>query len=90
MIDACKALDYGITNKVVPLEDLIDSAKKMAYKIIKNSPMAIASAIQCINANYTSGIDGLAYEVNAFGNCFGTKDFTEGTRAFLEKRKANF
>lgn len=90
MIDASKALDYGITNKVVPLEDLIDSAKKMAYKIIKNSPMAIATAIQCINANYTSGIDGLAYEVNAFGNCFGTKDFTEGTHAFLEKRKANF
>ena len=90
MIDACKALDYGITNKVVPLEDLIDSTKKMAYKIIKNSPTAIASAIQCINANYTSGVDGLAYEVNAFGNCFGTTDFTEGTRAFLEKRKANF
>ena len=90
MIDASKALDYGITNKVVPLEDLIDSAKKMAYKIIKNSPMAIATAIQCINANYTSGVDGLAYEVNAFGNCFGTTDFTEGTRAFLEKRKANF
>ena len=90
MIDASKALDYGITNKVVPLEDLIDSAKKMAYKIIKNSPMAIATAIQCINANYTSGVDGLAYEVNAFGNCFGTEDFTEGTRAFLEKRKANF
>ena len=90
MIDASKALDYGITNKVVPLEDLIDSAKKMAYKIIKNSPMAIATAIKCINANYTSGVDGLAYEVNAFGNCFGTKDFTEGTRAFLEKRKANF
>jgi len=90
MINASKALDYGITNKVVPLEDLIDSAKKMAYKIIKNSPMAIATAIQCINANYTSGVDGLAYEVNAFGNCFGTTDFTEGTRAFLEKRKANF
>ena len=90
MINASKALDYGITNKVVPLEDLIDSAKKMAYKIIKNSPMAIATAIQCINANYTSGVDGLAYEVNAFGNCFGTTDFTEGTRAFLEKRKAIF
>ena len=90
MINASKALDYGITNKVVPLEDLINSAKKMAYKIIKNSPMAIATAIQCINANYTSGVDGLAYEVNAFGNCFGTTDFTEGTHAFLEKRKANF
>tara|TARA_B100000214_G_C23950642_1_gene620317 strand:+ start:902 stop:1675 length:774 start_codon:yes stop_codon:yes gene_type:complete len=90
MIDAATALNYGITNKVVPLEELIETAKKMAKKIIKNSPMAIAKAIQCINANYTSGVDGLAFEVNAFGDCFGTPDFKEGTSAFLEKRKADF
>ena len=90
MIDAATALNYGITNKVVPIEGLIKTAKKMAKKIIKNSPMAIAKAIQCINANYTSGVDGLAFEVNAFGDCFGTPDFKEGTGAFLEKRKADF
>jgi len=90
MIDAATALNYGITNKVVPLEELIETAKKMAKKIIKNSPMAIAKAIQCINANYTSGVDGLAFEVDAFGECFGTPDFKEGTSAFLEKRKADF
>ena len=90
MIDAATALNYGITNKVVPIEGLIESAKKMAKKIIKNSPMAVAKAIQCINANYTSGVDGLAFEVNAFGDCFGTPDFKEGTGAFLEKRKADF
>ena len=90
MIDAATALNYGITNKVVPIEGLIETAKKMAKKIIKNSPMAIAKAIQCINANYTSGADGLAFEVNAFGDCFGTPDFKEGTSAFLEKRKADF
>ena len=90
MIDAATALNYGITNKVVPLGELIEAAKKMAKKIIKNSPMAIAKAIQCINANYTSGVDGLEFEVNAFGDCFGTSDFKEGTSAFLEKRKADF
>lgn len=90
MIDAATALNYGITNKVVPLEELMEAAKKMAKKIIKNSPMAVAKAIQCINANYTSGVDGLAFEVNAFGDCFGTPDFKEGTSAFLEKRKADF
>ena len=90
MIDTATALNYGITNKVVPIEGLIKTAKKMAKKIIKNSPMAIAKAIQCINANYTSGVDGLAFEVNAFGDCFGTPDFKEGTSAFLEKRKADF
>ena len=90
MIDAGTALNYGITNKVVPLEELMEAAKKMAKKIIKNSPMAIAKAIECINANYTSGINGLSFEVEAFGECFGTPDFKEGTKAFLEKRKANF
>lgn len=90
MIDAATALSYGITNKVVPIEELIETAKKMAKKIIKNSPMAIAKAIQCINANYTSGVDGLAFEVSAFGDCFGTSEFKEGTSAFLEKRKADF
>ena len=90
MIDAATALSYGITNKVVPIEELIETAKKMAKKIIKNSPMAIAKAIRCINANYTSGVDGLAFEVNAFGDCFGTPEFKEGTSAFLEKRKADF
>jgi len=90
MIDAATALNYGITNKIVPLEELMEAAKKMAKKIIKNSPVAIATAIQCINANYTSGVDGLAFEIDAFGECFGTADFKEGTRAFLEKRKADF
>ena len=49
-----------------------------------------ATAIQCVNANYAPGVDGMAYEINAFGNCFGTEDFAEGTRAFIEKRKADF
>ena len=88
MINASKALDYGITNNVVPLKVNCFS-KKMAQKIIKNSPMAVATAIQCINANYANGVDGMAYEINAFGNCFGTEDFHEGTRTFL-KKKAGF
>ena len=32
----------------------------------------------------------MAYEINAFGNCFGTDDFTEGTQAFIEKEKLIF
>ena len=90
MIDAETALAYGITTKVVPLMELMPAALKMAKKILRNSPMALGSAIKCVNANYTSGVDGLAYEVEAFGECFGTEDFKEGTIAFLEKRRANF
>jgi enoyl-CoA hydratase len=90
MIDAETALAYGITTKVVPLMELMPAALKMAKKILRNSPMAVGTAIKCVNANYTSGVDGLAYEVEAFGECFGTEDFKEGTTAFLEKRRANF
>ena len=90
MIDASTALKYGITTVVVPQEDLIDTAKKMANKIMKNAPSALTKAIQCINASYSHEIDGFDYEIDAFGSCFDTPDFKEGTKAFLEKRKANF
>jgi len=90
MVDAKTALSYGITTKVVPLEELLPTALKTAKKILKNAPSALASAIKCVNANYEADVDGLYYEVNAFGTCFGTADFKEGTSAFLEKRRANF
>jgi enoyl-CoA hydratase len=65
-------------------------AEKIASKIMRNSPLAIASAIKAVNANFKDGINGYEVEIEQFGNCFGTDDFEEGTTAFLEKRKANF
>ncbi len=90
MIDAQKALSYGLVNHVTSLEELIPFAHKIASKINKNSPMAIAAAIVAINAGYEDGENGFDEEVTQFGKCFGTADFKEGTQAFLEKRKANF
>ncbi len=90
MIDSKTALHYGLVNHVVPSLELLTKANDIAKKIIKNSPMALSSAIKAVNANYTDGVSGFAEEIKLFGECFGTKDFTEGTTAFLEKRKANF
>ncbi len=90
MIDAKTALHYGLVNHVVHPTDLLNTATDLAKKIIKNSPMALAAAIKALNANYQDGVNGYAEEIRLFGECFGTKDFTEGTNAFLEKRKANF
>lgn len=90
MIDANKALDYGLVNHVTTQEDLMPLAEKIAGKIMQNSSVAIRGAIQAINANFKDGVDGYQVEIEAFGNCFGTADFTEGTTAFLEKRKADF
>ncbi|MFM8962358.1 MAG: enoyl-CoA hydratase/isomerase family protein, partial [Sphingomonadales bacterium] len=77
-------------NAVVDQSELLASAEAMAEKICNNSPMAIAAAIRCVNAGFQSGVNGYQTEIEEFGKCFGTKDFKEGTTAFLEKRKPNF
>ncbi|WP_179353455.1 enoyl-CoA hydratase/isomerase family protein [Winogradskyella vidalii] len=90
MIDADKALNYGLVNHVVEQDELLPLAEKIASKIMRNSSVAIAEAIHAINANYETGVNGFDVEIEAFGNCFGTEDFVEGTTAFLGKRKAEF
>ena len=90
MIDAQQALSYGLVNHVTSLEALLPFCEKLANKISRNSSVAISAAIKSINANFQDGINGFETEIEAFGACFGTKDFKEGTAAFLEKRKANF
>lgn len=90
MIDAQKAFRYGLVNEVVVQEELLPLCKKMASCISNNSSVAISYAIKAVNAGFSSSVDGYVEEIKAFGACFGTKDFKEGTTAFLEKRKANF
>jgi len=90
MIDANQALNYGLVNHVTTQEELLPFCEKIAVKIMRNSPVAIGSAIKAINANFKNDVDGFEVEISEFGNCFGTQDFKEGTSAFLEKRKANF
>tara|TARA_R110002049_G_scaffold21057_5_gene77548 strand:+ start:15567 stop:16349 length:783 start_codon:yes stop_codon:yes gene_type:complete len=90
MIDATEALNYGLVNHVTTQDQLLPLCEKIAAKISRNSSVAISAAIKAINANFEDGVDGFDVEVTEFGNCFGTKDFAEGTTAFLEKRNADF
>ena len=90
MITADDANRIGLVNHVVPQSELLDFCAGIAQKIIKNSPFAIGQAIKCVNANFKDGVNGFETEIKAFGKCFGTTDFKEGTTAFLEKRKAVF
>lgn len=90
MISADEAYQWGLVNHVCTLDELKDLAGKIAGKILKNSPMAIASAIRSINAQSAKDVDGFQVEKEEFGKCFGTSEFKEGTTAFIEKRKANF
>ena len=90
MIKADEALSWGLVNHVVELESLMEKAEEIAGKILNNSATAVASAIKSVNANFQDGINGFDIEIEEFGKCFGTKDFNEGTTAFMEKRKPNF
>jgi len=90
MIDAHQALSYGLVNHVTTQEELLPLCEKIGGKISRNSSVAISAAIKAINANDVDGVDGFEVEINAFGTCFGTDDFAEGTTAFLQKRKAEF
>ena len=90
MIAADEALRIGLVNHVVAQEELLTFCNGIAQKIARNSPTAIGLAIKAVNSNFKDGENGFETEIKAFGKCFGTEDFKEGTTAFLEKRKAVF
>ncbi|MDB0012776.1 enoyl-CoA hydratase-related protein [Schleiferiaceae bacterium] len=90
MIDAATALNYGLVNAVVPQEALQATAENMALGFMKNSIVAMGFAVEAVNAGMLEGAIGYDVEVQAFGDCFETADFKEGTKAFLEKRKPEF
>lgn len=90
MVSAEDAYRTGLVNHVVIQAGLLEFCNELGQKIIKNSPLAISNAIKAVNANFKDGENGYQTEIKAFGKCFGTEDFKEGTTAFLEKRKAVF
>ena len=90
MIPAKEGLQWGLVNHVVPAEQLLSTTLELASKIARNSPTALGAAIRAVNAGYEPGANGMQREIEEFGKCFGTADFTEGTTAFMEKRKPEF
>ncbi len=89
-IDAETAVNYGLLNRAVPADSLMETCLKLASTIGKQSPSAIRSAIRAVNAGLKNPVEGFNREIEEFGSCFGTADFSEGTRAFLEKRPPEF
>ena len=90
VINAEKALSYGLVNYIVTQEELLPLCNEIATNISCNSSVAIKYAIKAINSGFKEGVNGYRSEIKYFGRCFGTADFKEGTTAFLNKRKANF
>jgi enoyl-CoA hydratase len=90
-IDAERARVLGIVNRVVAPEKLDGEIAAVADQLAASAPIALAGILDAILTGSECAIDqGLDYEAQAFGNCFATDDMREGTKAFIERRKAVF
>lgn len=90
-IDADEAWRIGLVNKVVPIESLLDEAKAMAKKFLKQPAFALATIKNLVNTGIKMDLDSaLTHESRCFELLFATEDQKEGVRAFLEKRKPVF
>ncbi len=91
VISAFEAEKIGLVNKVVPADELMDTAKAMAKKIISRARLAVSYSKMAINRSMEADIDtAIAFENQVFGMCFSTEDQVEGMTAFIEKRKPEF
>ncbi|HKG96027.1 MAG TPA: enoyl-CoA hydratase-related protein [Gemmatimonadaceae bacterium] len=91
MIDAAEAYRIGLVNRVVPAGELMAAAEAMLAQMLANGPLALAMCIEAVDRGLGIPMEeALAFEANQFGVLAGTEDMREGTRAFLEKRPAQF
>lgn len=90
-IDAAEAERAGLVSRVVPAEDLLVEAGKVAATIAGMSLSAARMAKEAVNRAFESTLaEGLLYERRLFHSAFATDDQTEGMTAFTEKRAPNF
>lgn len=90
-IDAKTAERLGLMNAVVPQDQLMSKARKLASELVGKPPVAIKLSKALINNSTDMHPQaGLWQEAEAFGIVSSTEDFNEGVTAFLEKRKPQF
>lgn len=91
-IKAEEALNLGIVHKLVRPDELLNSCKDLLINnLFKKSPVALWAAITSLNKGPEMDLDSACQlDVNLSSICMGTKDFKEGVKAFMEKRKPKF
>ena len=90
-VAAEEAYRVGLVNKVVPLDQLLSTAKEWAAKICENGPLAVRRAKEAmIRGKNMSLEDGLRLELAFFDEVLRSEDYQEGIRALNEKRKPEY
>jgi enoyl-CoA hydratase/carnithine racemase len=90
-INASEAYRIGLVNKVVPIDELMPVAKDIAKAICQAGPLAVRAVKEAMVRGMTMSLeDGLRLEESFTQYITSTRDFEEGTKAFVEKRKPKF
>jgi enoyl-CoA hydratase len=96
-IDASRAQEIGLVLEVLESEKLMDRCQELAKVFSRKGPNALAKAKESVESSFAQNLEaGLAGEAGYFGALFPYEsgepgnEVVEGTRAFLEKRKADF
>ncbi|MCH8494269.1 MAG: 1,4-dihydroxy-2-naphthoyl-CoA synthase [Balneolales bacterium] len=88
--NAQEALDMGLVNTVVPIDQLEEEGVKWASEILEKSPIAI----RCLKSAFNADVDGQAGIQDLAGNAtmlyYMSQEGQEGKKAYLEKRKPDF
>jgi enoyl-CoA hydratase len=90
-VKAEEALAFGLVSRVVPQAQLLQEAESLAGAILKNGPLAVATALDAVQRGMQLPLEaGLRLESDLFGLVSASEDMHEGLKAFLEKRPADF
>jgi enoyl-CoA hydratase/carnithine racemase len=90
-LDADRAYQLGVANRVVPAAETVATAQDLARRIAAKPPIAVRLIKEAVNAAYETTLTaGLAGERRSFHLLFATEDQTEGMRAFLDRRPPHF
>ena len=89
MINAQRAYEIGLVNRVVPAAELLAEAKKLAHTLASKAPIAVRYILDAVHQGLDAPFaQGEYLETSLFGTIASSADMREGTKAFLEKRKA--
>ncbi len=90
-VDARTAYEWGLVERVVPKEDLLDTAVGIARSIAQRSPVAVSILRELARTTRDLPLEeGLRREADGFRRCLASEDGAEGVAAFLEKREPQF
>ncbi|MHB1701881.1 MAG: enoyl-CoA hydratase-related protein [Acidobacteriaceae bacterium] len=91
MISAEEALRIGLVNEVLPPDRLLPRAREIAQAIAAVAPLAVRHCMEAVQHGCDLPLpDALYLEASLFGLLCETQDKTEGTQAFLDKRKPDW